>query len=83
MNLKELILGPDGKISHTKFWSNIAYATGTGVFILQAYKGTLTPDVWLIYMGVVGAHSAVSKMISSKYGGVSTSVSDTKDDSGN
>lgn len=56
------------KISHTKVWSNLAYAAATAVFIVQAFKGTLEADVWLIYLGVVGAHSAASKVVSLKYG---------------
>lgn len=56
------------RISHSKVWSNVAYATATFVFILQAWKGTLQTDVWLMYLGIVGAHSAASKLIGMKYG---------------
>jgi hypothetical protein len=69
MKISELITDPTtGCISHTKVWTNIAYATTTGVFIMQAYKATLTPDIWLIYLAVVGAHNVASKMITAKYG---------------
>lgn len=70
MKLKDLITDsaePD-RMSHTKLWANVAYATATVVFALQAYKGSLNADVWLIYLGVVGAHSAASKLIGMKYG---------------
>lgn len=74
MNMKELVTNNDGKLSHTKVWSNIAYGTATIVFIYQAYNQTLTADIWLIYLGVVGAHSAVSKAITAKYGSSTTEI---------
>lgn len=55
------------KVSHTKVWSNIAYAAATVVFVVQALNQTLQAEVWLIYLGVVGAHSAASKVVSLKY----------------
>jgi hypothetical protein len=55
------------RVSHTKVWSNVAYLAATVVFILQAYKGSLTSDVWFIYLGIVGAHTAASKAMSLKY----------------
>ena len=54
MKLKDLVTDsaePD-RMSHTKLWANIAYATATVVFAMQSYKGTLDADVWLIYLGV-------------------------------
>jgi hypothetical protein len=67
MRLSDLFT-EDGKLSHTKCWSNIAYATATVVFMVQAYKGTLNSDVWLIYLAVVGTHTAASKFLGMKYG---------------
>lgn len=57
-----------GDVSHTKVWSNVAYCAATFAFCWGAWHATLTPDIWLIYMGVVGAHSATSKLIGMKYG---------------
>lgn len=56
-----------GHVSHTKFWANIAYASATGAFWWSAVQGLLTPDIWLIYLGVVGAHTAASKLIGLRY----------------
>lgn len=57
-----------GQLSHTKVWANIAYAAATVSFCWMNYKGTASPDIWFIYLGVVGMHGAASKLISMKYG---------------
>lgn len=69
MNWKDLIASSEDttKASHTKLWSNVAYAAATVVFLFQAFSDKLTTDVWLIYLAVVGAHTAVSKIVSLKY----------------
>ncbi|SCX40426.1 hypothetical protein [Nitrosospira sp. Nsp1] len=68
MKWRGLIMDPcTGHVSHTKLWANVAYLTATGAFCVAAWQGTLTPDVWLIYLGVVGAHTAASKLIGLKY----------------
>lgn len=66
--LKELISTPQGKVSHTKFWSNVAYGTATGIVIYTAYKGTMSEWEFLIYLSVVGASTAASKFLSLRYG---------------
>lgn len=58
-----------GMLSHTKLWQNIANAVATGAFGYEVYTGSATPDVWLIYLGVVGASTVLSKLLSLKYGG--------------
>lgn len=70
MKLSDLITDSQDatRLSHSKLWSNIAYATATVVFVLQAWKGTLATDVWWVYLGVLGTHSAASKLIGLKYG---------------
>lgn len=59
MALRDLIAGPDGKLSHTKLWPNVASAVATAVFAYHGFKGTLSPDEWLIYMSCVGGYSAL------------------------
>lgn len=54
---------PDGKFSHTKFWSNVANATATFIMIKLTYTGALTENYFMIYLGVVASHTAVSKLI--------------------
>lgn len=67
--MKELITGTDGKLSHTKIWSNIANATSTWIVIKMAFLGTLTPDIFMIYLIFVGASRLGSEFIARKYGG--------------
>jgi hypothetical protein len=57
-----------GQVSGTKLWMHIAYAAATIAFLKQAWMGTLNADIWLFYMGVVGTHTAISKLISLRYG---------------
>lgn len=64
MRFLDLITEPDGvTISHTKVWSNIAYAAGTWKFIVA----DVNSDVWLIYLGVVGSAQVASKYLSLRY----------------
>ncbi len=69
MRLSDLIVDPaTGMLSHTKLWMNIAYCATTFSFIWLSYKGTVTAEIWLIYLAVLGAHGTASKLISLKYG---------------
>ena len=65
--LKELYHGlthtPDGKISHTRFWSNIAYCTATFIVIKLTYMNQLTENYFLFYLGVVASHATASKLL--------------------
>jgi hypothetical protein len=56
-----------GQMSHSKLWANVAYLTGTLAFAWTVYKGTATADIWLIYLGVVGASATASKWLSMRY----------------
>jgi hypothetical protein len=58
-------------LSHTKFWSNIAYFAATLAFLsLNLFSATI-PDslemIWLIYLGVVASNAVASKWIRYKY----------------
>jgi hypothetical protein len=69
MKLSDLIADPGtGMLSHTKLWTHIAYATVTATFLHMTVSGN-TPglDLWLVYLGIVGGHSVLSKLISMKY----------------
>ncbi len=57
---------PNGKFSHTRFWSNVAYCTATFIMLKLTYTSQLTPDYLLIYMATVASHASVSKYIGSK-----------------
>ncbi|WP_052494014.1 hypothetical protein [Nitrosospira sp. NpAV] len=58
-----------GQLSHTKLWANVAYVTATVSFLHLVFVCHVPPDadIWLIYLGVVGSHCAVSKLISMRY----------------
>lgn len=67
MGLADLIQNPaTGRLSHSKLWANVACAAATGMFVYQGVVGTLTADVWLIYLGVVGGYSAARSWIATK-----------------
>lgn len=54
---------PNGKFSHTKFWSNVAYCTATFIMFKLTYMSQLTPDYLMIYLATVASHASVSKYI--------------------
>ena len=59
-----------GQLSHTKLWTNIAYLVATLAFLNATLFSNTPPEseIWLIYLGVVGAHNVSSKILSLKYG---------------
>lgn len=59
-----------GQISHTKLWTNIAYFSATLAFLNATLFSDTPPEseIWLVYLGVVGAHNVSSKILSMKYG---------------
>lgn len=61
-------------VSHTKLWANIAYATATLAFGYMVYKNTATAEIWLIYLGGIGASATLSKLLSLKYGGAAANT---------
>ncbi len=60
-----------GQLSHTKLWANIAYLAATLAFLRVTLVSSepSNPEIWLIYLGIVGAHNLSSKLLSLKYGG--------------
>jgi len=67
MRLADLFTNPaSGRLSHSKLWANVACATATGMFVYQGVAGTLTAEVWLIYLGVVGGYSAARSWIATR-----------------
>lgn len=64
MRPSDLISNPySGRMSHTKLWANVACATATGMFVYQGAQGTLSAEVWLIYLGLVGGYAAALRLI--------------------
>lgn len=70
MNWRDIITDAGTQqVSHTKLWANIAYLTATIAIGWAAYKGSLSADLLLIYLGIVGASATASKFLSLRYGG--------------
>lgn len=67
MKITDLLTSDDGRLSHTKLWSNVAYLIATVVVLIMACNGTLGIDVFGTYLGVVGAHNALSKWVGTHY----------------
>lgn len=68
LRLADLVTDHDtGRLSHTRLWSNVAYAAATFLFVYSGVKGTLPSEVWFIYLGCVGGFTAYSKLLSLKY----------------
>jgi hypothetical protein len=63
-------------LSHTKFWSNVAYFAATLAFLSLNLFSTTTPDsfemIWLIYLGVVASNAVANKWIKHKYNAFQT-----------
>ncbi len=74
-NMADLFIeNSTNKISHTKFWSNIAYFASTIAFLsLNLFSNQASQAgmeiIWLIYLGVVASNTVASKWISYKYTG--------------
>lgn len=69
MKFSDLILTPQGKVSHTKLWGNIACATATFAIIWQTVKNGITYDILGMYLAIVGGYSTASKFLRLKYPG--------------
>ena len=63
--IQDIITNMEGKVSHSKLWCNIAYLAGTIKFIMIPAP---TADIWMAYLGIVGAAALASKYISMKFG---------------
>lgn len=59
-----------GQLSHTKLWTHVAYCAATLAFLRATLFSDTPPEseIWLIYLGIVGAHNVSSKILSLKYG---------------
>ncbi len=60
-----LTLNEDGRVSHTKLWSNVAYAIASFKFMEMTDPNA---DIWMAYLGIVGGAAVASKLITMKYG---------------
>ena len=71
IQLSELFEGTGtGKISHTKFWSNVAYFVCTVAFAYMNFKPTppeYLVELWFVYLTAVAGNASISKFLSLKY----------------
>ena len=59
------------KISHTKFWANVAYFVCTVSFIYLTFQPSFYDhlvELWMVYLCTVAGNDNVSKWISLRYG---------------
>ena len=67
MFICQLWMDDKGKVSHSKFWNNIACAVAT---VIVARMGTtITLEFFQWYLGLVGFQTLASKFMSMKLGG--------------
>lgn len=64
--LLDIFVNGNGKPSHTKVFSSVAYITATWIVIVLTYRNTLNVDYFLWYLAIVGAHATASKWIDKK-----------------
>ena len=62
----DVFINNNGKPSHTKVFSSIAYITATWIVIVLTYNHNLTVDYFMWYLAIVGAHATASKWIDKK-----------------
>lgn len=64
MAILDILRNPaTGKLSHSKVWANIACAAGTYKFIALPEP---SPEIWGIYLGIVGGYAVARAMVSVK-----------------
>lgn len=59
-----------GKISHTKFWANVAYFVATIAFVDINFKPSppeYLVELWFVYLATVASNASISKFLSLKY----------------
>jgi hypothetical protein len=67
--LRQLLTDPaTGQASHTRLWSNVAHALSAAAFAAFAWRGTLTAELWLVYLGFASGSAAFNKFLNLRYG---------------
>lgn len=63
VELYEGMTHDNGRFSHTRCWSSIAYAVASFVVVKLTILGGMNPEYLLIYLATAGAHHSISKYI--------------------
>jgi hypothetical protein len=67
MKLSQIICEPDGKVSHGKVWSNIAFTIASFVIVkLALVDSTQLPEMFLWYLVVVSGSELGKKFMTMK-----------------
>ena len=68
-HLRDFLTDPQGRLSHTRLWSNVGSLAATVVFVRMGWTGTLTAEIFAFYLAGVCGHAALSKYLTLKHGG--------------
>lgn len=66
--LKALVSTADGKVSHSKLWSNLGFVVASFIVVYLTVVDKLTTEYFLIYLASTVSNSTASKIIAVKYG---------------
>lgn len=77
--LKDLVSTPDGKVSHSKLWSNLGFVVASFIVVYLTIVDKLTIEYFLVYIASTVSNSTASKIIAVKYGTTSTPNKQTED----
>lgn len=61
-----LFRDPRGQFSASKMWTTVAYAVATYIVLIKAE--TITWELLLVYLSVVGGSEVAKKFLNMKYG---------------
>jgi len=67
MSLKDFYCYPNGRLAMSKFWANVAYATGTWIVVKMTIDSKMTYEILLVYLAAVGGAEVAKKLIETKY----------------
>lgn len=56
-----------GKISHTKFWSNVGHGLACVLFAFSVYKGMATTELWFVFGTLVMGNATAHKLLNMRY----------------
>jgi len=73
INLLDLVVGKDGKLSAARLWENIALAVGVWAFVYSVYTRIITEAIWLIFLASYTGNKLLGNLIHAKYTGNSES----------
>ena len=64
-----------GEVSKTDFFSVVAYSVATGFFAWKNIAEPFNAELWIIYLGVVGGHNVLNKIVATRRDATSVTIS--------